>query len=106
MTVEFALDNIRRRMKELGYGDSYITRWKHIQLEGSASQNIDSYNEYHFLINPSVNVSVRSKLGVFDLGDTKINQMQYEHRGKITIANKTSDSQMVLFIQVIPNHKN
>jgi hypothetical protein len=104
MTVEFALDYIPRRMRELGYGDNYITRWRHLQLDASSSIKIDSSNEYYILITPSSQVAVRSKLGVFDLTDIALNEMQYEHRGKIQIRNNTHEIQFILFIQVIPNH--
>ncbi len=105
MTVEFALDFIPRRMRELGYGENYITRWRHLQIEGKGSLKIESNNEIYLLINPSNQVAVRSKIGNFDLGDPTINEMQYEHKGKIQIRNKQDDAPLfVLFIQVIPNH--
>lgn len=104
MTVEFALDFIPRRMKELGYLNNYITRWREIQIEGNQTLIIEAYNEYYYLIKSGQNFIVQSKFGVNDLTDTSINEMQYEHRGKITIKNKTNDPQLIQLIQVIPKH--
>lgn len=104
MNIAFALDFIPRRMRELGYGDNYIIRWRHFQLEPYQSLKIDGDNEYYLLINPDENVKVRSKAGVFDLTDEAINEQQYEHRGKIQIKSILKATQLILFIQVIPNH--
>jgi len=105
MTVEFALDYIPRRMKEMGYGDNYIIRWRHFQLLSGEVLSLPSYNEYFLLINPIPTLEVRSKTGHFNLTDITINEMQYEHRGKIDVKNTVKEDCMVLFIQVIPNHK-
>jgi hypothetical protein len=105
MQLEFALDYIPRRMKEMGYEDNYIVRWRHLQLDGTASLRLDADNEYYLLIDPDANVSVRSKFGVYDMTDTSINEMQYEHRGKIDITNNNSTVTMILFLQIIPTHK-
>jgi hypothetical protein len=104
MTVEFALDFIPRRMRELGYGENYITRWRHLQIEPSQTLKLEGSNEYFLLINPGSNFAVRSKTGVFDLADAGVNEQQYEHRGKTQIKNRAETTQLILFIQVIPNH--
>lgn len=104
MTVAFALDFIPRRMRELGYENNYITRWRQLQLDGDQTLTIEAHNEYYYLIKPNLDFIVQSKFGVNDLTDTSINEMQYEHRGKITIKNKSHDTQLIQFIQVIPQH--
>lgn len=104
MNTEFALDFIPRRMKELGYSRNYITRWRHLQIDAGSSLRIDAENEYYYLIQPDSNISVKSKFGLYNLNDPNINEMQYEHRGKILIENLTKESCLVLFIQVIPQH--
>ena len=105
MNTQFALDYIPRRMNELGYGSHYITRWRHLQIDAGSSLSIDADNEYYILIEPNIYFSVKSKFGVYDVTDTAINEMQYEHRGKILIKNYLSKSQLILFIQVIPQHR-
>lgn len=104
MKIEFALDFIPRRMRELGYGTNYITRWRHFQLDVNEVLKVDADNEYYYLIEPTADFSVRSKFGTFDMGDVTINEMQYEHRGKIHIHNFSKIPNLVLFIQVIPQH--
>ncbi len=105
MLIQFALDYIPRRMKELGFENNYITRWRHFQMEGTGTLHIDADNEFFLLIDPDVNVEVKSKFGVYDMSDIGINEMQYEHRGKIDIINNNNTVTMVLFIQIIPTHK-
>jgi hypothetical protein len=106
MTVEFALDYIPRRMQELGFGNNYLTRWRHFYIGPEATLNIDAANEFFMLITTSNNVKVKSKLGIYDLRDTGINEMQYEHRGKIEVTSLSpAGYTLVLFIQVIPTHK-
>lgn len=105
MTVEFALNYIPRRMKELGYGTKYLIRWRHMQLDRAANKVINANNELYLLINPKSGLVVKSKAGIYDQNDTAINEMQYEHRGKILVKNEARFAQMVLFIQVVPLHK-
>ena len=104
MKTEFALDYIPRRMCELGYGTNYITRWRHLQIDARSTLKIDADNEYYLLIEPSADFSVRSKFGIYDVRDRAINEMQYEHRGKIYIQNFSRYSKLILFIQIIPQH--
>ena len=104
MTIEFAIAFIPKRMEELGYGTNYIIRWRHFQVEANEVLLLDANNEYYLLINPTKGIEVSSKSGVFNLSDAAINEMQYEHKGKIQIKNNNTSIQLVLFIQVIPNH--
>lgn len=104
MNTQFVLDFIPRRMKELGYGRNYITRWRHLQIDAGTTLKIDAENEYYYLIEPNSTIKVESKFGLYNVNDTGINEMQYEHRGKIQIENLSKTPQLVLFIQVIPQH--
>jgi len=105
MKTEFALDYIPRRMKELGFYNNYLTRWRHFQIDPLGSLLIHADNEFFLLIEPGNFLQVSSKFGVYDINDTSINEMQYEHRGKIYIQNNADVPVMALFIQVIPTHK-
>jgi hypothetical protein len=105
MTVEFALDFIPRRMRELGYGDQYLIRWRHFQVASQEIIRIDADNEFFYLIDPGRFAIVQSNFGTYDATDYGINEMQYEHRGKILFTNRADASILVLFIQVIPTHK-
>jgi len=107
MTVEFALDYIPRRMRELGFGNDYLTRWRHLELDPEEVLKIDADNEFFYLISPGlVDITVHSKFGTFNLKDIGITELQYEHRGKIEVTNfSTAERALVLFIQVIPSHK-
>jgi hypothetical protein len=104
MTVAFALDYIPRRMQELGFGNDYLVRWRHIQVDKLNTVIINSGNDLFLLIDPVSGMKVKSKAGIFDLDDFSVNEMQYEHRGKIGVVNTGLFPLMALFIQVIPKH--
>lgn len=106
MNLAFALDFIPRRMKELGFGEQYITRYRHVLVEDKTVLELRSHNQFMYFIAPEVlNLTIRSKRGVFCLTDYTINEQQHEHSGKIEIDNQTGQNQYVLFIQVIPKNK-
>ncbi len=104
MTAEFAIDFIPRRMKELGYGADYLVRWRQFQVEMNSILDIDAQNEYYYLVNPGNNYEITSKFGVYNINDTSINELQFEHRGKIRIKSFSPVPLLINFIQVIPNH--
>jgi hypothetical protein len=106
MNLAFALDFIPRRMNELGFGEDYITRYRHVLVEDNATLTFNAYNQFMYFITPEeMNLSIRSKRGVFNLTDYSINEQQHEHSGKIEVINQTGQNQYVLFIQVIPKNK-
>jgi hypothetical protein len=105
MTYEFALDYIPRRMRELGFGDCYSTRLRQIQLDASSTFVIDADNEFFIFIEGDPNLTIKSKFGTYDVNDTLLNELQHEHRGKISVVNPNDVSAMVTFIQVIPHHQ-
>ena len=105
MELVFALDYIPRRMKELGFED-YAVRYRHIRLMDKKIQVIDAQNQFWLAINPNSQLTIRSKAGIFKSNDKTINELQYEHRGKITVYNDASVVIYQLFIQVIPLHSN
>jgi len=104
MTVAFAIARIPLMMEELGYGKNYIIRWRHFQLAAHEILSFDANNQYYLLIAPRYGISVKSNSGVYNYSDPSINEMQYEHKGKIQVNNNNTYPQLVLFIQVIPNH--
>ncbi len=104
MYLAFALDHIPRRMCELGFGDNYLTRYRHMFSEDKTVLTINAENQYWYFIEPT-GLKIESERGMFDLNDEAINIQQHEHSGKIKISNDTGLNQWALFIQVIPQHK-
>ena len=104
MTTAFALERIPRWMKELGYGDNYMLKYRHFSLYAGETRTVDAYSEYFFLLDAESEISASSEFGVYDLGDTTINEQQYEHQGKIILCNKAITGKQIKFIQVIPKH--
>jgi len=104
MTINYALEHIPRRMRELEINDNYFLKFKHFVIPPNDDKVIDGYNEYFFLVQAGNDLRVRSEFGVYDLFDTGINEIQYEHQGKITITNPSDGYKHIKFIQVIPIH--
>lgn len=104
MNIAFALDFIPRRMKELGYDAEYMTRWRHLRIDPNGVIKFAADNEYYYLISPNPSLTVKSKTGIYNLNDIGINEMQYEHKGKVKIVNQSANVQFAEFIQVIPFH--
>ena len=105
MTINLALEYIPRRMKELGYNTDYFIRFRHLVLQPNEEQTIHAFNQFFYLIEEAENVRVESETGVFDLSESKTNEMQYEHQSKIHITNYLTGINHLRFIQVIPKHK-
>jgi hypothetical protein len=105
MTIELAIDYIRRRMSELGFEDNYRVRFRHFVLKGKEVKDIDGDNQLFILVDPKEAVSVQSVFGIFDTTIDNVNELQYEHQGKITLTNHASVLQHARFIQVIPFDK-
>lgn len=105
MTIELAIDYIRRRMAELGFGDSYHLRFRHFVLKAKQEVKVDGDNQLFILVDPKDSVSVHSVFGIYDITIDTVNELQYEHQGKIRLRNNSTIVQHVRFIQVIPKDK-
>lgn len=104
MTIALALEYIPRRMEELGYGEQYILRFRHLVLKPQEKLEINACNQFFILVEQPADVSVESQAGIYDLSRTNTNEMQYEHQGIITIGNLGGRANHLRFIQVIPRH--
>ncbi|MBL4898592.1 MAG: hypothetical protein JKX76_02970 [Colwellia sp.] len=105
MTTGFALEYIKRRMLELGFGDRFLLKYRHLQLQAREVRTIDANNQFYLLIEPDDTIAVSSKFGQYNISDRGINEMQYEHRGTIKVSNISEGYAYAKFIQVIPKHK-
>jgi hypothetical protein len=105
MTINLALEYIPRRMRELGLGSDYYLRFRHFVLQPSEVVKIDSTNQFYILIEEVGDVNVTSDFGVFDLSQSNINEMLYEHQGQIKVTNYLKTINHLRFIQVIPIHR-
>lgn len=105
MTIALALEYIPRRMQELGYGNNYYIRFRHLVLQPGEKQEISAFNQLYILVNETDDVNITSETGTFDLSLRNANEMQYEHQGVIKIYNNSRDLNHLRFIQVIPKNK-
>lgn len=106
MTSDLALDYIRRRMEEMGFGANYLLRFRHVLLNAGETREIVAYNQIFLLIEPVATVKIESDVGLFDLNETDANEMQYEHRGRIRLTNLSLSPTNARFLQAIPKNAN
>jgi hypothetical protein len=106
MTSDLAVDYIARRMNEMGFGKSYLIRFRHILLKLGEVREITAYNQIFLLIEPMPNIRIESDVGLFDLTEDHANEMQYEHRGRIRITNLSLVPTNARFLQAIPINMN
>lgn len=104
MTSDLALDYIRRRMDEMGYGQNYLLRFRHVLLSAGEMRELVAYNQIFLLIEPMSTIKIESDVGLFDLNETDANEMQYEHRGRIRITNLSLSPTNARFLQAIPKN--
>ena len=105
MTINLALEYIPRRMRELGYGRDYHLRFRHLLLQAQQILEVDATNQIYLLVEEAEDISVQSESGTFDLSLQNINEFQYEHHGKITIENQSTQRRHIRFIQIILKKK-
>lgn len=103
MTEGLAIEIAKQMMQEQGVNDQYIYRYRHFQLAPLGKLELKGHNELLILIRPDEQVKAYSKAGIYNVLDTRINEMQYLHRGVVTIINQSRDRYLqVKLLQVIP----
>jgi hypothetical protein len=102
MTIELALAYIPKRMKELGYEDEYGLRLRHYVLKVEEEKIIEGDGQLFILIAPQQGIRIQSAFGIYDIAASHVNELQYEHEGRITLNNYSTQTQHIRFIQIIP----
>lgn len=105
MNINFAIEYIPRKMRELGYGDEYIIRLRSFALPRSVPFTMEtSGGEFFLLVEEYNELTIESETGMYyrNLGTLTSNENIYEHRGKIVMNNKGNFPVYVKMIQVIP----
>jgi hypothetical protein len=103
MSPSIVMEYIRSRTRELGFGDDYILRLKHILLEPLQEMSLHTTKDFYVLIEMPEDIRIESERGVFDLSDLNLSEQEYEHRGSITITNQYIFKNHLKMIHVIPN---
>lgn len=101
-----AIEITQRFMQEVGVGDNYNMRYRHLQLMPKERLILQGENQYFILTDPPFQLKMYSKAGIFNLRDDRINEHQYLHRGITVLINQ--DSKRVLqvkILQIIPKQK-
>jgi hypothetical protein len=104
MTSILALSYIRKKMKDIGLGNRYQIKYRHINIPANDAIVIDASNHYYIILNNPIKISVVSDYGIYDADDEQLNEYQYEHTGPMKIINKSAFVQSIRMIQVIPRN--
>jgi hypothetical protein len=106
MVTAFALKYISRRMSELGYGDNYHLRWRHIIIPGGQELLFEAGDDIFIIIQPAIipddPIRVKSERGVLNTFYPLHNEAVFEHTGVIRFDNSTGFTRPIYMIQVIP----
>lgn len=105
MNIALALEYIPRRMRELGHGNNYTIKYRHIVLTASETLSIEAGNDIYLLVEENSGITISSELGVYDLSDQGLNELIHEHQGSITITNNSKDQARVKLIQIVPQNQ-
>jgi hypothetical protein len=100
--MEFAYRHLDRRMQDLGYGQNYYKRLRHFILKPSERIHVEAYGSYFVLAEEPERIQIKSQNGYFDTENLNMNEQQYEHHGKISIQNFSTQYNHVRFVQAIP----
>lgn len=106
MTIDFALAYIPRRMQELGFGNDYLLKARHLVLQAGEQREIDAVNQFFILVDEVNEVNITSEFGIYDLFQLQTNELQYEHQGNMIIKNYSQEVKHIRLIQAIPLSKN
>ena len=106
MISELADDYIRRRVAALGHGDNYHYRFRHFVLSPREIKTVDAGLQLFILVTLTDTIRVEGDGSVFDLTDTNVNELQYEHQGTIHLTNYSATFQHVIMIEVFFNRGN
>lgn len=106
MNDQLALGYIAGRMRELGFENRYSLRFKHLRLQPAETLKLKgSPQQLYVLVEPAEEIRIESHKGVFDLSDDRINELQYEHSGSLTIINQSLLVNDVKMVEAIPKIK-
>ncbi len=98
MTVPFALEYIKSMMCHA----EYEINFRHLIMQPLEVRKIGASDHIYLLIEPPADLRVESDFGLFDYCETIVNELQYEHRGSITVTNHSLFVNHLKAIQVIP----
>ena len=106
MTEGFALELAKQAMNEMGVGENFLIRFRHFQVPPSSKIELKANNELLIIVKPSRYLKVYSKAGIYNELDSRINEMQYIHRGLTVIINQQRKGFLqVKILQIIPKIK-
>lgn len=106
MTTSFILDQLPRRMAELGYGENFRTKMQTLVIPAGATKQFRWYNVRAFfpaenLPRTGKSIMIESDFGVWE-SSGKFSRLQHEHTGKVTITNFQTTPVMLTVILAIP----
>ena len=99
-----AVEMAKEKMKEMCV-EHYILRYRHLRLDAKEKREIKAENQIYVLTYPLYSLTLISKMGIYDLADDGLNELQHVHTGQLTLQNQSGVRLDVKFIQAIPINK-
>jgi hypothetical protein len=104
MNETLAMEFVKRRMNELGFGENYISDIKHLVLLPNEKREVSAFNEFYYLLRDTENIRIRSDFGFYDLSFAHTNAQSYEHHGQIFLENTSPLRNHLRFLHILPKH--
>lgn len=103
MHPSIVMEYIKTRIRELGLGEEYVIRFKHIPVPPTGNLTLRTAKDFFVIIDMPEDLRIESERGVYDLSDQNLSEIEYEHRGTIQITNLYNFFNHLKMIHVIPN---
>src|SRR5260221_14678521 len=97
MTANLALEYIARRMSELCQTDYYL-RFRHLRLQPGEGRTLLAQTDLFILVEPPPDVRVQSIVGMFDVTEDGVCELQYVQR---VFIRATTFSYVVIHVRFI-----
>jgi hypothetical protein len=106
MNPQLAFELGKQRIRQIGYGRSFICSYRHITVAAKQTVVIKAQNQFWYLVEGFTSFSkIGSDLGSYDLTDVRLNENQHEHSGTIGIYNRGDTLLHLQFLVFTPRHR-
>jgi hypothetical protein len=100
MTEEYILQQIPKRIEQLGY-KKYHIHYKDFFIRAQTDTRIEAFNELYFVIGDPQGIIIESDYGIYNSTGLVLCDNEHQHKGEITLSNPGNDDKRVKFVQVI-----
>ncbi len=106
MNPQLAFEIGKQRIRQIGYGRSFICSYRHMTIGAKQTITIKATNQFWYLVEGFTSFSkITSDLGLYDLTDVQLTENQHEHTGTISIYNRADTLLQLQFLVFTPRHR-